>query len=182
MYIKKLIGQKCFLSPIDINDAEKYTIWLNDQEVLNNLSLSSTVITVEEEKVLLSSLSKEHNYGIIDSSTEQLIGNVGLMSINHIHQSAEIGIFIGNKDYWGKGFGTEALRLLIDFAYQTLNLHNIMLRVYSYNKRAISCYEKVGFKKIGLIRESITKNKKRHDTVLMDILPDYFYQTLERCR
>ena len=175
MYIKKLIGKKCFLSPIEMSDAEQYTIWLNDQDVVTNLSLSTAVITVEGEKRFLTSLSNGHNYGIIDSNTEKLIGNIGLMDVNHIHKSAEIGVFIGNKDYWGKGYGSEALSLLIDYSYQTLNLHNIMLRVYSFNERAIKCYENIGFKKIGIIREAITKNQQTHDIVLMDILPSDFY-------
>jgi len=175
MYVKKLTGKKCFLSPIEISDAEKYAAWLNDQEVVKNLTLSTAIVTVEGEKEFLSSLSKGHHYGIIDLSTEQLIGNLGLMDINHIHRTAEIGIFIGDKDYWGKGYGSEALSLLIDYAYQTLNLHNIMLRVYSFNERAIKCYESIGFKKIGVIRESIIQNRTMHNVVLMDILPIDFY-------
>jgi RimJ/RimL family protein N-acetyltransferase len=174
MYIKKLIGKKCFLSPMEISDADKYTTWLNDQEVVKHLSLSTAVITVESEKGFLSSLSQNHNYGIIDFESEQLIGSIGLMNIDHIHQTAEIGIFIGNKDYWGKGFGSEALSLLISYAYQTLNLHNIMLKVFSINTRAIKCYEKIGFKKIGVIREAINKDKQKHDIILMDILPTDF--------
>lgn len=174
MYIKKLIGKKCFLSPMEMNDAEKYAGWLNDQEVVHYLRASTAVISVEAEKVFLSSLSKEHNYGIIDLKSGQLIGSTGLVNIDHINQTAEIGIFIGNKDYWGKGYGSEALSLLITYAYQTLNLHNIMLRVYSYNERAIKCYEK-----IGIIRSAVNKNRQKYDILLMDMLPDDFTPPLQ---
>ena len=176
MYIKKLVGKKCYLSPIDIEDAEKYTVWLNDLEVIDNLTLASSVITVYEEKELLKKLSKEHNYAIIDNETNLLIGNIGFMNINHLHNTAELGIFIGDKSYWGKGYGQEAITLLVDYAYKKLNLHNILLRVYSYNERAIACYTKVGFKKCGEIRQGFIRNRKYYNIILMDILPDEFYE------
>jgi RimJ/RimL family protein N-acetyltransferase len=153
MYFKKIIGKKCYLSPIDINDVEKYTEWLNDLEILRNLQLYAATISMENEKEYLNNLSKDHNYGIIDLETNELIGNCGLMDIDFINQTAEIGIFIGNKSFWDKGYGTEAFSLLIDYGFKALNLHNIMLKVFEYNISAIKCYEKIGFKTIGIRRE-----------------------------
>jgi RimJ/RimL family protein N-acetyltransferase len=176
MYFKKLVGEKCYLSPIDINDVDKYTLWLNDLEVIKNLQASSMQIEVNSEKEFLCNLAKEHNYGIIDIKTNELLGNLGLMDLNQINSSAEIGIFIGNKEYWGKGYGTEALRLLIDYAYQYLNLNNIHLRVYEFNTRAIMSYKKVGFKEIGKMRKSLKRGQKYFDIILMDILPEDFYK------
>ena len=72
------------------------------------------------------------------------------------------------------------MRLLLDYAYKTLNLHNIMLKVYAYNERAIKCYEKTGFKKAGEIREALIRNGKKHNIVLMDIVPDDFYAQLQK--
>lgn len=180
MYFKKLVGEKCYLSPIDVNDAEKYTAWLNDLEVVNNLQTSSMQIELNGEKDFLSHLAKEHNYAIIDMATNELLGNLGLMDVNHINGSAEIGIFIGNKDYWGKGYGTEALGLLIDYAYQFLNLNNILLRVYEFNARAIASYKKVGFKEVGRVRKSLKRGQKYFDIVLMDILPEDFHKAREK--
>lgn len=147
MYIRKLIGTKCYLSPLNLEDAEQYTVWLNDMEVTENLQLISSVISIDGEKELLKKLAQEHNYGIVDITTNQLIGNVGFVDINHLHRTAEIGIFIGDKSYWGNGYGQEALSLLLDYAFKKLNLHSILLRVYDFNQRAIACYEKTGFKK-----------------------------------
>jgi RimJ/RimL family protein N-acetyltransferase len=176
MYIKKLIGKKCYLSPIDINDAEKYAIWLNDQEIADFLTLSTAVIPVDGEREILQKMSNDHNYAIVDLKTNTLLGNVGLIDINHIHSSAEIGIFIGDKSYWNKGYGKEALSLLIDYAYKKLNLHNILLRTYDFNLRAIACYENIGFKRIGEIRQGIQRNLEFHNIILMDILPNDFYK------
>jgi len=170
MYFKKLVGKKCYLSPIDVNDAEKFTEWLNDMDILVNLQLYSSVISLENERIFLSNLSKDHNYSIIDLETDTLIGNCGFMDIDHINQTSEVGIFIGNKEYRNKGYGTEALSLLIDYGFKALNFHNIMLKVYEYNKGAIKCYEKVGFKQIGKRREALYRNLKKHNIIYMDIL------------
>lgn len=160
---------------MDVNDAEKYTAWLNDLETTSYLTLSSSVISLESERTFLENKSMAHNYAIVDSETNELLGNAGLADINHLHGTAEIGLFIGNKENWGKGYGTEALCLLLDYAYAKLNLHNIMLHVYSFNERAICCYEKVGFKPAGRLREAYIMNRTKHDILLMDILPEDFY-------
>jgi RimJ/RimL family protein N-acetyltransferase len=177
MYYKKLVGKKCYLSPIDLNDAEKYTEWLNDLEVIANLGpLYSGIINVEGEKEVLKDLSQKHNYSIVDIETNELIGNCGFLEIDNVNQIAEIGIFIGNKSFWNKGYGTEAMTLLVDYGFKALNLYNILLRVCSFNERAIKCYEKTGFKIIGKRREALRRGDKKFDAIFMDILPDEFYK------
>jgi RimJ/RimL family protein N-acetyltransferase len=170
MYFKKLVGTKCYLSPIDINDAEKYTEWLNDQEVVKYLPLNHFALSINNEKDFLQNLVKDHNYAIIDLSTNTLLGNIGINNYDSIYQSAEIGIFIGNKEYWNKGYGTEAMKLLIAYGFDKLNLHSITLCTHEKNKWAIKCYEKIGFKKVGEYRERILVNQKYENLVIMDIL------------
>lgn len=97
-----MAGKKCYLSPIDSNDAEKFTEWLNDLEILVNLQLYNGIINVENEKTFLNNLSKDHNYSIIDLEKNELIGNCGFIDIDHLNQTADVGIFIGNKNYWNK--------------------------------------------------------------------------------
>jgi RimJ/RimL family protein N-acetyltransferase len=176
MYFKKLVGKKCYLSPIDVNDAEKFTEWLNDMEILVNLQLYGSAISLENERAFLNDLSKDHNYSIIDLETEELIGNCGFMDIDHINRTSEVGIFIGNKKFWNKRYGTEALSLLIDYGFKASNFHNIMLRVYEYNKGAIKSYEKIGFIFFVKRREALHRNLEKHNIIFMDILQNEYYK------
>jgi RimJ/RimL family protein N-acetyltransferase len=175
MYFKKLTGDKCYLSPIDENDAERYAAWLNDTEVTVNLREYFSVLNAANETEFLKKLSKEHHYSIVSSDGDKLIGVCGLMDIDSINQTAEAGIFIGDKNYWGLGYGTEALSLLLDYAFKALSLHNVMLKVYGYNHRARKSYEKIGFKRIGSRREALHRHMEKHDVIYMDILPCDFY-------
>ena len=93
-----------------------------------------------------------------------------------MNQTSEAGIFIGDKHFWNKGYGTEALSLLIDYGYKVLNLHNIILKVYEKNKKAIKCYEEIGFKQIGIRREALQRNLDKHNVIYMDILSKEFYE------
>jgi len=177
MYFKKLVGKKCYLSPMDSNDAEKYTEWLNDLEVSTGLGhVYEGTINVDVEIGILEELSKKHNYSIIDIETDELIGSCGFSIIDNLNQTAENGIFIGNKKFWDKGYGAEAMALLMDYGFKALNLHNIMLRVFSFNERAIRCYKKIGFKTIGKRREALKRGSKVFDIIYMDILFNEFYE------
>ena len=171
MYFKKLIGQKCYLSPIDINDFEKYAQWWNDPETVKYLQ-NNWIITAEKQRENLISKSKSHHYSIIDNDTNELIGEVCFIDINDINRCAEISIIIGNKEYQNKGYGKEALKLLIDYGYQSLSLNCIFLKVYEKNERAIKCYKSVGFKKSGMIRQGAYYNQSYDNILIMDILSD----------
>jgi RimJ/RimL family protein N-acetyltransferase len=85
-----------------------------------------------------------------------------------------VGIFIGEKSYWNRGYGEEALRLLMDYAFNLLNLNNLMLNVYAFNSRAINCYKKIGFKEVGRRRQARRIQGKSYDIIYMDILAEEF--------
>ncbi|MDM8534890.1 GNAT family protein [Clostridiaceae bacterium HSG29] len=171
-YYKKLIGERLYLSPVNLDDVEKYAEWLNDLEISLYLTGTSEVYTNNKEREILESLLKSETdilFAIINNDNE-LIGNIGLHQIDYKNRKATFGIFIGEKDYWNNGYGTEAIKLLLNYGFYFLNLHNINLEVYSYNERAISCYKKIGFKEIGRRRESIILGGKFYDEITMDIL------------
>jgi len=110
----------------------------------------------------------------VRQSDDKLLGNCGLFAHNTVDQRAELGIFIGDKENHGKGYGAEALRLLLDYSFNVININSVILGVYEFNTKAQRCYEKVGFKVIGRRRKAIYKNGGFCDLFLMDILKDEF--------
>ena len=175
-YFKKLSGERIYLSPVNKDDVEIYTKWLNDEGVAVNLGQYAKVISLNSEQKFLEEVTSDgYNLAIVKND-DTLIGNISLFSINHICRSATTGLFIGEKENRGKGYGTEALRLVLNFGFSALNLHNIMLNVYSDNTQAITCYKKVGFTEFGRRRESVFKGGNYVDDVYMDILATEFFK------
>lgn len=175
-YFKKLIGKNCYLSPISVEDAEKYCQWLNDFEVGANLLTFRQQLSLERERTILQDMVKNQAqvFGIINSENDELIGNCSIFSVNQHNRKAEVGIFIGDKNYWDHGYGSEALSLLLDYGFNILNLNNLMLEVFNFNKRAIECYKKVGFQIIGRRREAFIRAGEKYDEIFMDILASEF--------
>lgn len=175
MYLKKLVGENCYLAPLCIEDASTYAQWINDMETAIGLTLSDALLTVEKEKELLTQLQSEpYNFAIVEKQTDTLLGSIGLIDIDYINRRAGIGIFIGNKKYLGKGIGTEAMKLLLDFAFNILNLHSIYLKVYEFNKIARRCYKKIGFRESGRLRAAKWICGKSYDEIYMDLLAEEF--------
>ena len=171
-YFKKIEGEKVYLSPMNLEDIEKYVKWMNDFSTTDGLGSSSKVTTFESERAwLINNMDKkEQQFAIVLKETDKLIGNCGFVDINHLHQRGEVGLFIGEEENRSKGYGTEALSLLVEYGFNYLNLKNIMLKVFSFNKRAIKTYEKIGFKVLGKRTEDYYLNGKWYDEYFMEIL------------
>jgi RimJ/RimL family protein N-acetyltransferase len=175
-YFKKIIGERVYLSPVNEGDAEIYTKWLNDNEVSRDLGNYNRLISLKNEREILMRMASEgHNYAIVLIDGDKLIGNVGLLEIDYINRRATVGLFIGDVENRGRGLGTEALSLMVDYGFKTLNFRNIMLTVHSDNEKGIACYKKVGFREFGRRREAEFKNGRYFDLVYMDILDTDFY-------
>jgi RimJ/RimL family protein N-acetyltransferase len=173
-YYPKLAGERVYLSPMSLDDAERYTAWLNELSTTRFLTLASAQTTLQGERETLAAMSKEHNYAIVERSKDELIGNCGFFDIDRIHRSAEVGIFIGEEAFRGKGFGSEALRLLCDYGFNVLNFRSVHLRTYDYNRRAVASYLKAGFKEAGRLRLAHFYGGSYHDILLMDLLAEEF--------
>lgn len=169
-YYKKIAGTRVYLSPMNIEDAEIYVKWLNDFNVTDGLGTSAKVTSLESEKEWISQNSSQHQFAIVRSEDDKLIGNCGFHGIDQSKQCAEVGLFIGDEENRNKGYGQEVLRLLLDYGFNYLNFNNIMLKVFSFNERAINCYKKAGFKEIGRRRQSYYLRGKFYDDVYMDKL------------
>ena len=175
MYYPKIIGEKVFLAAIDPLDSHVYTKWVNDMDVAVGVGLAPKIISETSERGILERLRDSgENFAIVNKETGEVIGNCGFPKMNSIDRCLEVGIFIGDKNYWNGGYGKEALSLLCDFGFNVLNMHNISLRVFSFNKQAIRCYEKVGFKEVGRLRETKLFAGEKYDEIIMDILEHEF--------
>lgn len=176
-YFRKIEGENIYLSPMNIEDIEIYMKWMSDKSVTNNIGRTQFVTTLEKEKEWIESANKGNKYQFaIITNKDKLIGNCSLFDIDFINGNATVGIFIGEEEYRNKGLGTEALKILIGYGFNNLNLNNIMLTVFSFNERAIKCYKKVGFKEIGKRRKDVLINNKRYDTIYMDIIREEYYK------
>lgn len=174
-YFQKITGKRIYLSPISMEDTEIYTKWMNDPAITDNLGNSSLLVSLSKERAALEGMEKEgYHFAIVEKETHTLLGNVSLFSVDFLHQKAECGIFIGEEQNRSKGYGKEALTLLIQYGFTTLHLNNIMLRVFSFNKRAQACYQSVGFRAIGSRRQAYFVNGTYADEVFMDILAQDF--------
>jgi len=156
------------------SDIEMYHSWRNDLDVMKTTSPSLDVYSVDEtksfvENVILNSTTSK-SYIIEERESNTAIGVTSLINIDTKNRNAECIIDIGEKDYWGKGYGSESLKILLEYAFKELNLHRVSLRVFSFNERAIHIYNKLGFKKEGVMRESIYRKGKWHDIITMGIL------------
>jgi RimJ/RimL family protein N-acetyltransferase len=171
MMIKRYKGEKVSLAPVSEECALLWTGWLNDPETAIPLGDEAYMpITLENQQESLKHFSKNHTFSIVDNATDKIIGRCLVFNIDHVNNQGTIGIFIGEKDFRDKGYGEDSLKLLLDYCFCILNLHTIMLGVFDFNKRAIRCYRKVGFKEIGLKREARKMHNKRYNLLLMDIL------------
>lgn len=180
-YFKKLVGDRIYLSPRNSEDVEIFAKWLNDFDTTDYIGRSYQIVTLNAEKEYLED-SKNDVYGfaIVTLEDDKMIGTVSLEKVNHINRTANLGIFIGDKDYRNDGYGTEAIRLILDFGFNYLNLNNIKLDVMAFNERAQKCYKKCGFKEYGRRRNCIFINGKYYDRISMDILAEEFNENFIR--
>ncbi len=174
-FYKKLIGERIYLSPRNTEEVEKFTEWLNDFETTDYIGRSASITTFESEKKYFEeNINQNYNFFIVTLDSDKLIGTIGLEKYNPINKTATLGIFIGDKEYRSKGYGQEAIRLILDFGFNYLNLNNIKLDLMSFNERALKCYQKCGFKEYGRRRKCKFINGKYYDSIEMDILAEEF--------
>lgn len=175
-YFRKLEGDNIYLSPRNVEDVEVFTEWLNDFETTDYIGRSSQILTLDAEKEYIENqVHNESSFVIVKKENDQVIGAIDLEDIDHVNRIATLGIFIGDKENRNKGYGTEAIEMLLEYGFHYLNLNNIMLWVMSFNDRAVACYKKCGFQEIGKRRKSRFINGVYYDQIEMDILAEEFH-------
>lgn len=166
-----LRGNRVKLGPIKREYIDSYLKWFNDPEITQYLVMYRPLTRMWEEDWLEN--LKDRTDTIIFSISlldDTHIGNCGLHAIDWKNRFGEAGITIGEKEYQGKGYGTEAMEILLEYGFNTVNLNRIQLRVYDFNIRAIKSYRNIGFIEEGRLRKAIFNKGEYHDILMMSIL------------
>ncbi len=175
MPILNIEGESVALGPLRREHIPLYLRWINDFGTTRMLGVSPRPMTVEQETAWYERAAVEaHAFTIYERSTWRPIGNCALHDLDLPNRRTMVGIMIGEPDARGRGYGTEAMRLLLDYAFTALGLHSVMLLVYEYNRPARRSYEKAGFREIGRRREGRWFNGRFWDEISMDILASEF--------
>jgi len=167
----KIEGNSIYLRVLGEKDAtQKYCDWLNDPEV--NKYLETKEATTEGLREYINEKNISSNclfFGIFYRENDEHIGNLKLEPIDFDYKRATFGILMGDKRYWGMGIGTEATKLIVDWAFDILDLKEINLGVIAENKAALKIYEKVGFQIDNIEKSSIKSDNKFYDKITMSI-------------
>jgi RimJ/RimL family protein N-acetyltransferase len=174
--IVNIVGEQVTLGPLRRDLLPLYQRWINDYAVVRNLSNPPQPLTMEAETGWYESAASGDSayFTIYERATWRPIGNLDLRDIDYRNRSAGFGILIGEADCRGKGYGTEATRLMLDFAFTALGLHSVMLTCYEFNLAGQRAYAKAGFKEFGRRRQCRWLGGRLWDEIYMDCLATEF--------
>jgi len=167
-----LEGGRVRLRPISTHDLDSLMAWVNDNEVTRTLLSGRYPLTREAEAKWIearTAVDAKEVTCVIETLAGEYLGGISLFRIQEIERTAELGIVIGKKSAWGKGYGTEAMQLLVAYGFRQLNLHMIYLTVLRGNPKAAHIYEKIGFVHEGRLRNRVYRDGVYHDLLTMSI-------------
>lgn len=180
-----LRGNRVKLGPIKREYINSFLKWFTDPEITQYLIMYRPMTRMMEEDWIENLKNRENtiNFAIVildENGKEKIIGNCGIHNIEWKNRVGEVGIVIGEKDYQNKGYGTEAMELLIEYGFTTINLNRIELYTYDFNISALKSYKKVGFIEEGRKRQFIWANGRYHDAIIMGILAEEWREKIKK--
>src|SRR3954453_7643011 len=174
-----VVGERVALGPLRRDLAAAYARWMNQHEVRRGLDHMGIATPQSQEKWVDENLEKGAKrepeaveFTIYDRADATPVGTAGLFQIGHANGTAKFGIALGERR--GQGFGTEATRLVLDYAFQALKLRNVLLEVLAWNTAGLAAYERAGFRRVGVRRGAVISRGRPSDVVLMDAIPEDF--------
>jgi diamine N-acetyltransferase len=181
--IEFLSGEHVYLRPIEREDIPLLLKWVNDPELRGLIGEVLPTSQAGMEAYLEKIRGDESRvwFGIVVRENDQLIGEAGLLRMFPPWRTTDLTIILGEKSTWSKGYGTEVINLLLDYAFGYLNFHRVSIGVVGSNEQALRFYEKVGFRREGVQRDGYFYNHAYQDFVMMSILEDEF-RTLQNKR
>jgi RimJ/RimL family protein N-acetyltransferase len=171
-----LIGRRVYLRPFDKNDLFFIQKWSNDAELRRLTGEVAPMSYAEAEEFYKELLAdKDRMWFVIALKRgDRVVGEAGLLRMFRAWRTTDMTIIIGEKDAWGKGYGTEAGRLLLSYVFKRLRFHRVSVGVVGFNERALRFWEGLGFKKEGVERDGYYCDNEYSDFVMMSILEDEF--------
>lgn len=170
-------GERVNLRPMKKEDIDLAVKYQSSEEITNNYFMGMNIGPTRDmwEKWYEGMTNDKEGFGFAIENKEGLyIGSCHTMWLNWKNRTTYFAIYIGNPEYMSKGYGTEALKLFLNFLFNELGLRKVKLNVFSFNKRAIRCYEKCGFKLDGVNRKELYRNGEYHDNCAMSITSEEF--------
>ncbi len=179
---KFLIGERVYLRPVEREDFTQLYLWDNDPEIrgLTGEVLPTYQDSFEDFQARLRADSSRVWFAVVVKENDRLIGEAGLLRMFPAWRTTDLSLIIGDRAAWRKGYGTEAMELLLDYAFGYLNFHRVAIGVVGSNERALKFYEKVGFKREGIQRDGYYYDHSYQDFVMMSILENEFRADRER--
>jgi len=176
--VEFLTGERLYLRPIEAEDLPFIRQWANDPDVrrLTGEALPMSKAGADEFLERVRQDKERVWFVVVLKENDRVIGEAGLLRMFHPWRNTDLSIIIGDKEAWGKGYGTQAILLLLDYAFGYLGFHRVSVGVVGFNERALRFYEKVGFKREGIQRDGYYYDHAFHDFVMMSILEDEFRQ------
>lgn len=172
--IEMYYGEKVKLREYRREDIKQAQEYINDSEVKRLLHPGIPFLYTYEDEIKwfdsISATKENYSFAIETLEGNKYIGGCGINHIDWKNSVITVGIFIGDKNYMGKGYGTDAMKILIKFIFEQMNINKIKLQVFSFNERAIKSYEKCGFIIEGRLRKEIYRDGQYHDEIIMGIL------------
>lgn len=168
-----LIGQRIILRPIKVSNAPNFFEWINDPEIIENLSINPTSNVEAERRWIQIHLDKKSVADIIWAvdllANNAPIGICGLHKIDHVKKQTEITVIIGEEIHRNKGYGVEISVLMINYAFKNLGLKRVYTGAFDFNQRSVKYLLKVGFLVEGKRKKAKLKNGVYHDEILFGL-------------
>ena len=176
MYYKKYEGDRIYLSPIDSNDYQTFTRWINDETLARGLGNFKFNFTEQDEKEYLENSNKNGNitFAIVRKEDNKMIGSYGLIIKDNVSRRIHIGGFIGDKEDRGKGYGTEALKLLSKYCFEILNAESLYSGIFEFNEASLKAAKKAGYSVAGKYRNAYYYGGRFYDEYCIEMIREEY--------
>jgi RimJ/RimL family protein N-acetyltransferase len=179
-----LTGERVYLRPFARDDLQYVQKWSRDAELRKLIGEVAPMSRADTEKWHRELLADKDRvwFAAVLRKGDRVIGEAGLLRMFRPWRNTDMTIIIGEKDAWGKGYGTEIGHLLLDYAFRRLGFHRVSIGVVGSNERALKFWQNLGFKKEGVLRDDYYYDKEFIDCIMMSILEDEYEKATKNAR